>query len=158
MTKTPNGYYGVIIPKYNFYQGYFLHEDHASSKYLKELRKAPMKLSEGGDYTLNMSDADHELLGGLCATLIHAAKIQKQILLLRVSAAISLLTSSKYFVVSGMIDLKEGITSSFRYMPDRIDSPDAARDYIHSLPEVQLIQGALLREAADLVLGEKKRQ
>lgn len=159
MTK-PDGYYGVIIPKYNFYQGYFLYEDSASHRYLEELRKAPMKLSEGGDYTLNLSDADQELLGGLCATLIHAAKIQKEMLLLRVSAAISVLTNGKYFVVSGVVDSdsKGGIMSSFRYMPNRIDSPGAARDYIHSLPEVQLITGALLREAAELALGEKKRQ
>jgi hypothetical protein len=42
-------------------------------------------------------------------------------------------------------------------MPPEIGSPDRARDYIHSLPDVQLIQGKLLKEAADQVLNDRKK-
>lgn len=155
MTKTPHGYYGVIIPKYNFYQGYFLYKDPSASEYLNRLRSGP--LAETMTPTKGVSDADQGVLGGLCGALVEGARTGHKPLIVRVSSGIAALTNSKYFVVRGEIDPK-GIASHFWRMPPEIDSPDAARDYIHSLPEVQLIQGALLKEAAELAFGEKKKQ
>ena len=158
MAKTPYGYFGVIIPKYNYYQGFFLYEDSAATRYLELLRRdAPDLLSETRKAAPGVPDADQGLLGALCATLVEGARTENKPLLLRVSGAISALTDSKYFMVRGEIDSK-GTATDFWRMPLNIDSPDAARDYIHSLPEVLLIQGKLLKEAAELVLGEKKKQ
>lgn len=155
MTKTPTGYYEVIIPKYNFYQGYFLYEDPNTSEYLNRLRTGP--LAETRTPTEGVSDADQGVLGGLCAALVEGARTEHRPLIVRVSSGIAVLTNSKYFVVRGEIQ-PGGIETHFWRMPAEINSPDAARDYIHSLPEVQLIQGELLKEAADLALGGKKRQ
>ena len=158
MTKTPDGYYGVIIPKYNFYQGFFLYEDSAASRYLELLRRdAPGSLSETRKPAPGVPDADQGLLGALCAALVEGARKQHEAMLLRVSSAISALTDSKYFMVRGEIE-SEGTATDFWCMPPEIGSPDAAKGYIHSLPDVQLIQGKLLKEAAQLVRGEKKRQ
>jgi len=154
MAKTPNGYYGVIIPKYNYYQGFFLYEDSAASRYLELLRGGPF--AETRKPAPGVSDADQGLLGGLCGTLVEGARTENKLLLLRVSGAISTLTDSKYFMVRGDID-SEGIATEFWRMPPEISSPDAAKDYIHNLPEVLLIQGKLLKEAADLVLNDKKK-
>ena len=158
MAKTPDGYYGVIIPKYNFYQGFFLYEDSAASRYLEFLRRnAPGSLSETRKPAPGVPNADQGLLGALCAALVEGARTENKLLLLRVSGAVSALTDSKYFMVRGEIESK-GTATDFWRMPPEIGSPDAARDYIHSLPDVQLIQGKLFKEAAELVLGEKKRQ
>jgi len=66
------------------------------------------------------------------------------------------LADSKYFVVKAKVE-KEGTYTEFSRMPDDINSPDAARDYIHSLTDVQLIQGRPLKQAADLVLNDRKK-
>ena len=158
MAKTPHGYYGVIIPKYDYYQGFFLYEDSAASRYLELLRRdAPGSLSETRKPAPGVPNADQGLLGVLCATLVEGARKQHETLLSNAGGALSALTDSKYFMVRGEVDSDETTTDFWR-MPPEIDSPDSARDYIHSLPDVQLIQGKLLNEAAELVLGEKKRQ
>ena len=155
MAKTPNGYYGVIIPKYNFYQGFFLYED---SGYLELLRlSSPWQRCETRNPTPGVSNEDQGLVGALSATLVEGARTQNAPLLLRVGGALSALADSRYFMIRGEIDSK-GIATDFWRMPPEINSPDAARDYINSLPDVQLIQGKLLKEAAELVLGGKKRQ
>ena len=155
MAKTPDGYYGVIIPKYDFYQGFFLYEHPASIKHLERLRNKP--IAEIRKPASGVSDADQGVLGGLCAALVEGARTANQPLLIQTSGAIAILADSKYFVVRGEIDPK-GIATAFWRMPPEISSPDAARDYVHSLPEVQLIQGKLLKEAVELALGEKKKQ
>lgn len=158
MTKTPDGYYGVIIPKYNFYQGYFLHEDSLKSGCLEHLRSTIRgSLSEVRSPTPGISSADQGLFGALCAALVEETRIPNSALLSQIGGAISNLTSSKYYIVSGEFQEK-GIKTKFWRMPAEIDSPDTARDYIHGLPEVQYIQTALLKEAYELAHGKKKRQ
>ena len=159
MTKTPHGYYGVIIPKYDFYQGFFLYEDSAASRYyLERVRNAlGQRLSETRMPASGIPDADQGLLGAICAALVEGARTENKLLLLRVSGAISALTNSKYFMVLGEIDSTWGIATDFWRMPPEVSSPDAARDYIHSLPDVQLIQSKLLKEVAEQVLNDKKK-
>jgi len=142
---TTYGYFGVIIPEYNYYQGFFLHEEaiEGAPNYLERLRKA-------------LPVADQDLLGAVTTTLVEGARTENKTLLFRGAGAVSVLEDSKYFVVRAKIE-KDGTHTEFWRMPPEVNSPDAARDYIHSLPDVQLIQGRLLIEAAYWVLNDRKK-
>ena len=156
---TTCGYFGVIIPDYNYYQGFFLHEEaiKAAPEYLENLRREIISFPGlVKDPAPGISDADQTLLGALCATLVEGAKAQSEIILYRIGGAISVLTDSKYFMVRAKIE-KGGTHTAFWRMPDYVKSPEEARDYIHSTGGVQLIQGELLKEAADLVLNDRKK-
>jgi len=61
---TTCGYFGVIIPDYDYYQGFFLHEEatKVAPKYLKSLRKDIIQFSEVRNPTPGVSDADQSLL------------------------------------------------------------------------------------------------
>ena len=155
MPRKPIGYYGVIIPSYDFYQGFFLYEDSATNNYLAVLRQTPSPLSETKMPAPGVSDEDQGLLGSLCATLTEGARIHNEQLLFRAGAAISSLTDSKYFVVRGEIDEAKGIYSDFWRMPSEIISPDAARVYICGLPDVLAIEARLLKQVADQI-GKKR--
>ena len=162
MAKAPHGYYGVIIPKYNYYQGFFLYEEYvkAAPQNLERIRaggRDPASLSQVRNPTPGLSAADEGVFGAVTAALVEGARAQNVGLLSGAAGIISALTNSKYFMVRGEIDPK-GTATDFWRMPPEISSPDAARDYIHGLPDVQLIQGKLLKEAAELALGEKKKQ
>ncbi len=155
---TTCGYFGVIIPDYNYYQGFFLHEAaiKKAPDFLESLRKEIISFSEVRNPVPGVPDKDQALLGALCAALVEGARTQSESILLHVGGALSLVMHHKYFVVRGDID-QRGIGTQIWRMPPEINSPDAARDYIHSLPEVQLIQGKLLKEAADQVLNDRKK-
>ena len=155
MAKKPIGYYGVIIPAYNFYQGFFLYEDSGVNNRLAALRQVPFPLAETMAPASGVSDADQGLLGALSATLVEAARTQNAALLFHTGAAISVLADSKYFMVQGTMDASGGIYSDFRRMPEDVSSHVAAVTYIHSLPEVQAIQAHLLKEAAERI-GKKQ--
>ena len=154
MKPHPIGYYGIIIPHYNYYQGFFLYEDSGSSNYLAVLRQAPFSLSETRKPISGVSDKDQGLVGALCATHIEGACTQNQVILLRASAALAVLANSKFFVIRGDIEAS-GIGSDFWRMPGDISSPEAARDYIHNLPDVRTIQETLTKEALDLIKQKK---
>ena len=157
MAKEPIGYYGIIIPHYNYYQGFFLYEDPEANHRLAILRMAPFSLSETKVPTPGVSDADQGLVGGLCATLVEGARAQNEKLLLRASAALSVLTNCRYFTIGGTIE-PGGTWSDFDRMPEDVDSHIKAVAYIHSLPEVQSIQAHLLKEAAEQMDSVNRRK
>ena len=158
---TTCGYFGVIIPDYNYYQGFFLHEEYvkAAPRGLERIRaggRDPASLSEVRNPTPGVSAADEGIFGAVTAALVEGARTQNEGLISRSAGIISVLANSRYFMVRGVVEAG-GTATSFWRMPPEIGSPDAARDYIHRLPEVLLIQGKLLKEVADQVLNDRKK-
>lgn len=147
--QAPVGYFGILIPAYNFYQGYNLYAEHESLgvKFLETTRKVipdvPSEVKHPSDGVL---PEDQAIFGATTSVLVDGATRQANFQILASSWAIVKLANAKFFMVEAIVE-KGGIGTTYWRMPASVTSPDAAKDYINGLPEVAEIKKRLVGEA-----------
>jgi hypothetical protein len=134
------GYFGVILPYYEFWQGYFL-DDSAKDDaegFIKQIRSnfdniymPPSAVIRPIEY---ISEKDQSLIGAVSSVVVDFAAKQD-------NERIGTASMALHFYIIASIDAK-GTTTKIVNLPD-VKSDSNAREIIDSLPAVQTIKKTL---------------
>lgn len=146
MSSEEIGYFGVIIPKYDIFQGFFLtYQFEEAQKVLSEIRKLsiPVKV------ITPFENHDNQLIGAISQLLI-AAPIDERII--PFGMALSNVLGKRFFWVEAVH--KNGTVFTNIGQMD-VTTAEEANKQFHALPAVKEI--AIKREIASLMM-EKSQQ
>jgi hypothetical protein len=138
------GYCGLLIPADNYWQGIYIIPQMAAagSETLEKARSIP-GLSDTVHALNDVSETDQSTLGALSASLVMAGRCNAERAVGALVWAIRELTGRDYFTVEGHVE--EGGIRTF-FVDLEVNSIDAARDKIESLPQVVLMKLKILKE------------
>lgn len=131
------GYFAVVVPELDFYQGYYITGDAQLTAAGELLIKSitPVIANQTSDL------GDISIEGSLQAVIVDRS-IRNDTSHMSVAAhSLSKICSENYFVVRGKL-LNEGYLTSME--PLEASSPDEAREQINALPDVNQIRDRLL--------------
>ena len=135
------GYFGLVLPDNNFWQGYFIDDGFADGARdaLQSIRADNVAASTLTWTKMSgVADADQSIVGGLSATVVDTVLTGRTQLLIGTCAyAIRELIGGDYFWIEGRGDVK-GVSSSIAML--NVTSIAAARDAINALPAVVAIR------------------
>jgi len=141
------GYFGIVIPASDFFQGYFIDDtfDEQAKDIVSRLRTDPrVKETQIRVALSNVPEGDQALLGGLCATLTAAAMGRTEYpnsILATCGFAVKLLIRRNYFWIEAA---EEDAGTRTTIEPMDVTSIDKARQHLGSLPAVLAIKTRLL--------------
>lgn len=157
------GYFGVLIPEYNFWQGVYLDDAAAEvgDQFLANARLAKQQFPESGRVDRpapGVKPEDQTIFGSLCAVMVHGALKSAELQVGGAAWAIYKMTGHKFFLVRGKRVSTGGFETQYEQMPFFVTNADTARDFINSRPEVGIMKVHTLKEAEDLVRKGPRKQ
>jgi hypothetical protein len=145
------GYFGVLIPAYDFFQGFYLHDEFEGigDTFLANVRKMfPDIPTQVRRQTPGVVPEDQAMFGAVSAVLVEGANTNSEHLILGAGWGVAKLAHTNFFMVEATIE-KGGTVTEFWPMPAEIITADAAKGYINNLPKVLEIKKRLFKQAMD---------
>jgi hypothetical protein len=144
------GYFGIIVPEYDFWQGYYLIDDVAeqAKHWMDEIRAVI-----GGFYTPasitmspvpDISEDDQPWIGITCAAMTEFALASEHSKVGLVSYALHTLTGYKHFLITATPE-KSGIMTKIESLP--VNSAEGVRLAINRHPLVLRAKQNMIRKA-----------